>query len=116
MRLFVRIRTALVRFWFNPSPFLFCIRRVNDPLSNTFAASVLLTNVKRGLFLCFYNTSTKSVFIAFSGKDLLQWISYSLLNNRTGVRIEATTPDGWKFILIKGIEGYRFGSWFYKKI
>lgn len=37
------------------------------------------------------------------------------LEHKTGF-IEATTPNGWKFILIKGIEGYRFGSWFYKKI
>ncbi|HSA04313.1 MAG TPA: hypothetical protein P5145_01860 [Tenuifilaceae bacterium] len=30
--------------------------------------------------------------------------------------IEATTPDGWKFVLVKTPDGYRFGSTFFKKI
>lgn len=30
--------------------------------------------------------------------------------------IEATTPDGWKFVLVKTQDGYRFGSTFLKKI
>lgn len=30
--------------------------------------------------------------------------------------IEATTPDGWRFVLVKTSDGYRFGSTFFKKI
>lgn len=30
--------------------------------------------------------------------------------------VEATTPDGWKFVLVKTQDGYRFGSTFLKKI
>lgn len=29
--------------------------------------------------------------------------------------IEATTPDGWKFVLVKTQDGFRFGSTFFKK-
>ncbi len=30
--------------------------------------------------------------------------------------IEATTPDGWRFVLVKTPDGYRFGSSFFKKV
>lgn len=63
------------------------------------------------------------VFTTDSQRDLLIMLMKRLQKDTKDVDleqkssfIEATTPDGWKFVLVKTPDGYRFGSTFFKKI
>lgn len=63
------------------------------------------------------------VFAADSQRELLIMLMRKLQQDSKDVDmeqkssyIEATTPEGWKFVLVKTPDGYRFGSTFFKKI
>lgn len=63
------------------------------------------------------------VFNSDSERDLLLMLMKRLQKSTKDVDfeqkscfIEATTPDGWRFIIVKTSKGYRFGSLFFKKV